>query len=311
MLRSFLKNSNSLSKNKRFISTNQILFNNLNKQNKNKKGLDFWFGEGEDNAHPNTKHYKLPEEEFGKYWQGIPSVYENSVGLERAEIMDPFYFDELLPTFVDVEEGVGLTKEYPIIVPTMGEKERVVACYGDCGNPDGAPEDYEDDFNYWVGDEGTHAQCLGCKLHFYFASNEDVERLGIDVQGRDIYTRPSMKKHFSDLKEQLSSFLKQDFTTKKETIQEKEYEDAVNYLDQAKGQKLFNDEILEKAKEYLAKFKASGFQHIGPEQDKEIKEGIHRLLELIAADEAHAERVLEKQNKFIELHRLEYALPHD
>ena len=100
MLRSFLKKNQTLSKTTRFISKNKPLFDNKQKNQNNKKGLDFWFGEGEDNAHPNTKHYNLPEEQFGKYWHAVPSVYEQSVGLERAEIMDPFYFDELLVSCV-------------------------------------------------------------------------------------------------------------------------------------------------------------------------------------------------------------------
>jgi hypothetical protein len=105
MFRNLLKNTSLLSKNTRKMKTNQFLFmknqETETKYKPNKEGLDFFFGKPgqEDIAHPNTKHMDLPEEEFGKYWRGVPSIHEVAVGLERAEIIDPFYFDELLVEF--------------------------------------------------------------------------------------------------------------------------------------------------------------------------------------------------------------------
>jgi len=84
----------------------------------------------------------------------------------REEIIDPHYWDELLPGIVDVESGHGSSFLDPIIIPTFGDKERVLGCIGDCSEFDGDIENAN--FKFCLLSEDTFSVCTHCGLHFFF-----------------------------------------------------------------------------------------------------------------------------------------------
>jgi hypothetical protein len=140
---------------------------------------------------------------------------------------------------------------------------------------------------------------LSCRLYFFFANNETIQKLQIDVQGRDMHTQPKYKEKLANMSKVLMETLKTG-ANKMEKIDEEQYQEAIELLDQFKDE--FFEEDLEVAKEYLLKYKTEGFNS-SPTNE------IQRLLDLVTAEQNLFEQHQRDQGELIELSRLEYALP--
>jgi len=105
------------------------------------------------------------------YWLDMPTLWERAVGIERAELIDPHIYDELLPEIIDIENGVGSSFYKPIILNSNGESERIIGCFGRCY--DGDLIDFDSaELQYWVMQENTFGVCDECGMVFYLASPE-------------------------------------------------------------------------------------------------------------------------------------------
>jgi len=104
-------------------------------------------------------------------------------GTELAEAVDPHYWDELLPGIVDIEGSVGSSFLNPVVIPTFGDTERIIGCMGECWKADHIDFDHAE-FQYWIMQEDSFGVCSDCGLHFFCASNESIQHLGLPVQGK-------------------------------------------------------------------------------------------------------------------------------
>jgi hypothetical protein len=120
-------------------------------------------------------------EDMENYWLTMPTLFERAVGSERAELLNPHIYDELLIELVDVENGVGSSIFNPIIIPSMGEPERVVGCMGECYRGDDIDYDSSEQ-QFWVMSENTFGVCDECGLFFYLASPKTISRMQIEEQ---------------------------------------------------------------------------------------------------------------------------------
>jgi hypothetical protein len=140
---------------------------------------------------------------------------------------------------------------------------------------------------------------LSCRLYFFFANNETIQKLQIDVQGRDMHTQPKYTAKLAQMSKVLTETLKTG-TNNMQKIDEEQYNEAVDLLDIFKD--CFQAEDLEAAKEYLLKYKTEGY-NASPTNE------VQRLLDLVTAEQKMLEQHQRHQNQLIELSRLEYALP--
>jgi hypothetical protein len=116
--------------------------------------------------------------ELESYWLNMPTLWERAVGNERAELIDPHIYDELLPEIIDIDSGVGSSFYQPIIISSLGESERVVGCLGRCYDGDNIDLD-STEMQYWVMTENTFGVCDECGLVFYLASQETLSQMEI------------------------------------------------------------------------------------------------------------------------------------
>lgn len=128
------------------------------------------------NPLPSTTTVVPDDNDFDDYVLDMPSVFEMSVGSERAELINPGVWDDLLPLHVTPSSGVGSSIFNPIIIKSQGAKERVVGCLGECY--DGDMQDYEEaEVQYWVMEENTFGICDECGLVFYLASPATIAQM--------------------------------------------------------------------------------------------------------------------------------------
>lgn len=196
------------------------------------------------------KPHEIPK--GNSHWFTVPLIQERAVGIEREELLDPHYFDELLPGLVDLSLGIGLHIGNPILVPSMGEKERVVGCYGDC-NTGKSDLDAGGDLTYWVMKEDTFAVCGHCGLYFFCASPKTMKELHLDSQGKALSTQPKFQKY---VKEKL-----QETEAKKGTktpISDEDLERSQILLGEMKESNRYTETELNDALEYLKTLKSQG-----------------------------------------------------
>lgn len=123
------------------------------------------------------------EEDYENNWLTMPTLFERAVGSERAELLNPNIYDELLVELVDVENGVGSSIFNPIIIPSMGDPERVIGCMGECYKGDDIDFDSSEQ-QFWVMSENSFGVCDECGLFFYLASPKTISRMQIENQLR-------------------------------------------------------------------------------------------------------------------------------
>jgi len=150
----------------------------------------------------------------------------------REEIIDPHYWDELLPGIVDVESGHGSSFLDPIIIPTFGDKERVLGCIGDCSEFDGDIENAN--FKFCLLSEDTFSVCTHCGLHFFCASNESINILGYPVQGDQGY---EMMKKVTGEKSKNENFISDDFIEARRVLT-KQYEKTLSEIEIKEKEKI-------------------------------------------------------------------------
>jgi len=121
------------------------------------------------------------QEDLENYWLTMPTLFERAVGSERAELLNPHIYDDLLTEVVDVKSGVGSSIFNPIIIPSMGEPERVIGCMGQCYKGDDIDYDSTEQ-QFWVMSENSFGVCDECGLFFYLASPKTMARMQIEHQ---------------------------------------------------------------------------------------------------------------------------------
>lgn len=69
----------------------------------------------------------------------------------------------------------------PIIVKSHGDHERIMGCFGNCGEP--YKVDFEDEnqpIRFFVCEENKFSVCTSCGLWFYVASNDTIAQMRVD-----------------------------------------------------------------------------------------------------------------------------------
>lgn len=134
----------------------------------------------------------------------------------------------------------------------MGERERVVGCYGDC-NTGKSDVEAGGDLTYWVMKEDTFTLCGHCGLYFFCASPKTMKELHLESQGKELSTQPKYHKY---LKEKLEETESKKGT--KRPITDVEFEKSKLLLEELKESENYTEQELSDALDYLKKLKEQG-----------------------------------------------------
>jgi len=124
-------------------------------------------------SRPGDKHF------LDDLWLSASQQWEVAVGSERAELIDPNMWNDLLPEVIDIENGDGSTPENAIVISSQYESERVVGCFGYCY--DGDLQDFDEATpQYWVMKTNTYSMCEECGLFFFLAHPLQLEKMQLE-----------------------------------------------------------------------------------------------------------------------------------
>ncbi|KAL0482647.1 hypothetical protein AKO1_014327 [Acrasis kona] len=124
-------------------------------------------------SRPGDKHF------LNDLWINNPQQWESAVGSERAELIDPNMWNDLLPEIIDIESGDGSSFDSAIVITSQYDDERTISCYGACY--DGDLQDFDEvEPQYWIMKTGTFSVCTSCSLHFYLAHPLQLEKWKLD-----------------------------------------------------------------------------------------------------------------------------------